>query len=732
MRERSRQIQTSYSDNTHCDNTQQGDRANISLGRRDFLRLLGRGLVVASGASLVGCGGGGGTARGGSGGGSQPGSGQPGTAITPAQRAAAIQAVNTQMNTFAQQNGRITDQQVIAYLKTRPEFSSVGSIESGGAWAKFTDGETFAINYSFVEPDPAKSNVASYTPQQANTRAAGSELPQNDQARIMNALGAAFTPPHDDLNLWCIHHGYTRDTKDATIEGLKNVDGDGLFYINSHGLHCKTPDGATLWAMWTADEVSPEKDAQYHDLLADGSIVRYSAIHDRALIQNPFNDTIEGTFSTHYAITKRFVEKFNWHFGKNSFVFFNCCWSADAEFAQACIDRGASAYAGWTNAANPPEAWRAARYVYDRLLGDLKNSNNEYPDADGPQRAYTLGQVVTGLKQRGWQNTTTTYGTGELIFGPNNGEFGLLAPTIQYLETDEFNKKLILNGQFGTDPGAGIRYVRMNGTDLNVTKWTPTRIECDILPTQSGDVWVQIVARKSNIRQLTMWDGTVDLTETGPETLKATANLKYRFRADVGKFRLSPDTALQDRVAAFYAVMDPAYTTGTLAYSGQADLAGTTPEHTAFTAWRGQGTLRNAGPGNGDSFIVVHGSIDTKTHEMQLSVIMLATDILQAQSYVKFRGAILGGFSDEWRPGPTTFPSEFGDVTSGQEKFFVMTLDDQFNLAAGQRTANVKPPTEIDRGFLDEQVATIPAVLKFSAMSAQTPPRTDESRAARR
>ena len=88
---------------------------------------------------------------------------------------------------------------------------------------------------------------------------------------------------------------------------------------------------------------------------------------------------------------------------------------------------------------------RGARraFVYDRLLGDLKGSNNEYPDSDGPQRAFALSEVVTALKQRGWQNTTTSYGTGELRFGPASGEFGLLAPTIQYLETDEFNKKLI-------------------------------------------------------------------------------------------------------------------------------------------------------------------------------------------------------------------------------------------------------------------------------------------------
>ena len=47
--------------------------------------------------------------------------------------------------------------------------------------------------------------------------------------------------------------------------------------------------------------------------------MRYSAIHDKAVIQNPFNDTIEGSFATHYAITKRFVEKYTLAFRRQQF-----------------------------------------------------------------------------------------------------------------------------------------------------------------------------------------------------------------------------------------------------------------------------------------------------------------------------------------------------------------------------------------------------------------------------
>jgi hypothetical protein len=219
----------------------------------------------------------------------------------------------------------------------------------------------------------------------------------------------------------------------------------------------------------------------------------------------------------------------------------------------------------------PPQAWRAARFLFDRLLGQLQGSNNEYPEQDGPQRAFNLPAVYDDLKRRGWDQTTTSFGNGELIYAPNTGDFGLLAPSIQYVETDEIAKKLILHGEFGADPGPGIRYVRIAGSDLNVTKWERKRIEADLLPEQHGDVWVQIVARKSNIRQLTRWDGAMDYQVTGPGTLKVNATMRYRIRADVGKYRSAPGGPLLDREVEFGSVFDPSATRARFAYSGEAD-----------------------------------------------------------------------------------------------------------------------------------------------------------------
>jgi hypothetical protein len=695
-----------------------------ALARRTFLRLMGRGFTVATFAGvttggLAGCGGGSSstTFPGPGGPGNGPGTPSPTPTLppgnsgplTPESRMAAIQAVNLQMAAF-RDGGNFSDQQVVNFLRSRPEFEDAGSVKPGGAWARFKDGELLIVSRNFVEPDPDRSRAFAYAPEAA-TRAAGKELPRQDMVHIFNALGTAFTPPHEDLRLWMIRHGYQlAQEREATIEALKNINNDGVFYINSHGDFGKTRDNTSLWALWTADEVSPEKDLLYKDLLADGSLVRFSAIHNRAPIQNPFNDAIEGNYATHYAITKRFVDKFNWRFGTNSLVFMNCCWSAEADFADTCIARGASVYAGWTNAANPPQAWRAARFLFDRLLGQLQGVNNEYPEPGGPQRAFRIGEVFTDLQGRGWDQTQTSFGNGQLIYGPTTGGFGLLAPSIKYVETNEIDKKLILYGQFGTDPGAGIRYVRINGTDLNVTKWENERIEADILPDQFGDVWVQIVARKSNIRQLTRWEGVMDYLATGPQTLKQTAKIHYRIRADVGKFRNEPGGPLQDRQVTFF---------------------GPDGENSHFVQWTGEGDV--VATELIENSLTVRGTIDTATRQLRMEIIPISTEIFKYRFYGKFRGEILGGFTDELRQNHVTIADEeLFDATSNEynvtQRYLVMTLDGQWSLPAGERKADAKPPTQILIGFLDGEIKKIPTRLSWSQMVAGGPPRETESR----
>lgn len=493
---------------------------------------------------------------------------------------AALQAVNQQMDTL-RIAGTLTEATAMDYLKSRPEFVAVGSVKPGGVWARFADNVPLIVSFNFP---PEVGRAAALPP----SRAANSEVPTPDQVRVLNALGTAFLPPHDEIRSWLVKHGYLPANTDATIEGLKSVQGDGVFYINTHGDYCTLPDGTDTWAMWTLDEVTAAKTATYANLLASGALVMFSAVHDKAFFSGSDPENLRGVTATHYAITRRFAEQFNWHFGQDSFVFFNCCWSADPDFVQMCFDRGVSVYAGWNNAAVPSGAWRAARFVFDHMLGQLSDGNQAYPEPGGLQRAFDAAAIKQELNARGWNVTDSpTYGQAALLFVTNskNNDFGLLAPSIRNMEVDEGSGRLILHGQFGSEKSNMARFVTINGTrELTILSWQTDRIECDLPLDASGDVQVRVGVRKSNVRQLTEWKLTVQYqwNSLAPTGLTVSGPVNLRFRGDIGDVRDKPGDTPTKPVR----TMAPTRDSGTTQKA-----TGSAPTGGCTTSWSGQETF---------------------------------------------------------------------------------------------------------------------------------------------
>lgn len=655
----------------------------LRIARRDFLRRLAGGAVLIGAGGLAGCGGGGGATGGGDNGGDN-GGGTPGAPITPAQRAAALAAVNDRLN-HLQTEGALDSTSVVAYLKTRPEFAAVGSVKPGGAWARFTDGQLYIVSFNL--PPELDGRAADYDPQ-AISRAANSELPTFDRVRIFNALGTAFSPPHADIRSWFVKHGYTpiNAAPEATVEALKTVSGDGVFYINTHGDYGKLGDGTETWSMWTATEVSEALDAQYSALLASGALVRFSAIHDKAFFQwDP--DHPRGNFATHYAITPKFLQQFDWKFGPNAFVFMNCCWSGDVEFQNACLSRGASVYAGWTNAVVPAGAWRAGRFIFDRLLGQLKDGNHEYSEPDGLQRPFDALAVKADLNARGWNVTNSpTYGEAQLLFFHTNGggDFGLLAPSIQQVDVDERSARLILKGLFGSDDPATAKFVTVSGRELKILKWEKERIECELPTDVAGDVQVRVGVRKSNVRQLTEWNMTIRYKwfDSNRPGLQVTGPVKLRFRADIGEYRLKPGQTPTVTERTAVATKE----------SGTTQVAsGSYNDGQCTATWKGTMTFPAGGyDDNAKTALLAWFKVDPKTKKGAIglaygataeAVLFTETDVCPDSAPVTNKFAIAFGLMN----GPSDFADPLG--TPGQPAIPLpalnLTFDNNFGLAAG-------------------------------------------------
>jgi hypothetical protein len=129
----------------------------------------------------------------------------------------------------------------------------------------------------------------------------------------------------------------------------------------------------------------------------------------------------------------------------------------------------------------------------------------------------------------------------QVLFWPvssSDERFGLLAPTISVLQPIEAERKLVLNGVFGSDTGQ----VLVNCTQLKCSSWTPYNITCE-LPERgtgsAGNVTVTVRDHRSNVVQLSAWEGDFDFkAKSSQGTLEQNIKIHARFRADIHKSRL--------------------------------------------------------------------------------------------------------------------------------------------------------------------------------------------------
>lgn len=258
-----------------------------------------------------------------------------------------------------------------------------------------------------------------------------------------------------------------------------------------------------------------------------------------------------------WAITDRFVRTY-WSFAKNAFVYLDTCHPlrlVSEQFRTALHARGASVIAGWTWRGIYNIAAETAAFVFDRLLG-ANELVATFPvpvpseqDATGKkQRPFDWAAVQEDMRKKGLgQAYDSKYGEmSELMFDPvGPGDFGLLRPSIKYVEVDEEESTLTLHGLFGQRQNRGEK-VTVNGVELAIKEWSSEgdRILCEGLP-QKGDgsegpVVVEINGIQSNRVPLSGWHGdfTYKLEKAGEQI--ATVNFPVFLRGDVHRVRDRP------------------------------------------------------------------------------------------------------------------------------------------------------------------------------------------------
>jgi hypothetical protein len=407
------------------------------------------------------------------------------------------------------------------------------------------------------------SNPSGTPTGQASTIISGSSthygLPMSNTACLYTAFDEKDAIQFGDIQAYLEKDNWykTKVVFNASVEDLITLPECSVFYLDSHSSNMARRHSddwfplGNVYAIYTSTEVNKPNWDKYEKLFDAGEIAVYHPII--TYIPIPLISRLD-LERPHFAITDRFAKKY-WSFTKNSFVYLDSCHSLEstsADFRNVLFEKNVSVIAGWIGTGIMNLGMETAAYLFDRLLGanDFKG--------EGPVIVPKEEDTGSHLKQRpfDWlalKDDMIRKGLGICKDGSRldfdcggKGDFGLLRPSIEYLEVDEDEGKLTLHGLFGKRQNKGEK-VTIDGQDLHIAEWDDAgnKIVCDNLPQGGqgsiGPVAVTINNVKSNEVPLTGWHGsftyTVDNNGGDP---KAKIEFTAFLRGDVHKSRKKP------------------------------------------------------------------------------------------------------------------------------------------------------------------------------------------------
>lgn len=672
--------------------------------RRHLLRWM----AAASASGLVACGGGGGGDTGAPGvgaddpaapspAGAEPtapfsaaGAGRDGAPVTPAARMASLQAVESRLETvFDATTGRASAAQMLAHLSSDPAFSTVGFSATGDVYAIFTDGRPLVVTVDArttldgVSDGPSRNadSLARTHDLRAKKLPTGT-LPTEFEAGIPSAqfrnLNTWFGEgPQWPAKAWCrervdmgdigmmgafmTEFGYRavslgdgpRGMDNAiTVEGLKQVRGDGVFFWTTHG-GTLDPGGHVVQGLMTGTPATQSAvEDTYADEFAEGTLI-YCTGPLCMSATACLNSDGGGVVYTRLAITPKFIRKYAWSFTPYSLVFVNACASATGEMKQAFLDAGASLYLGWTK---PVRLWAmcgAALDFFSLMLGINENGGaNDLPSEVLPrQRPYAWGDVIELLQSK----VQTAYyqddeeGVVELEPTYNFAQplgFLALRPSIYQTSFDEQKSEWrLIGGMFGTQKGtaaigtsmpcdnrvtctiygAGADRRLAGRTPIGIDDWKSENIILTVPrrgPGSAGILQLEVDGRWSNGVQLTR----VSLPMRGVRTFGGSTSVEVQvqaagFRGDFRGLRLQP---VQDELTYETSVPVNSDVDASGSWTATGRHTYLSGEETVTIELSGSGTLALADGTSGARFT---GALDPKTRQGSFIAVLQGTGI---------------------------------------------------------------------------------------------------------
>jgi len=477
------------------------------------------------------------------------------------ERMAALDALGRHFNSLPGKDFKADNQAMLTWLQGRPEYEASGISKSGSVWARFTDGRVVGLLRSRDEkgrPVLGSGGGGQRSPDQRPVAYAPDDkksmfmMPSSHQVRLLvhhsmidnENWRAHLLPPQTAK--WLEAAGYSVVHGDCTVDGLKKTSGDGIFHFKTHG-GIVDDDNVNVCSNTRVDDE--------HELLYANDLDEHRLCYAELM-----------DYGWHYGINPSFVTRYM-SFADNAVVFLDSCDGAKNDtMRNACFEKGASVYVGWTKEIDWDSGYRASTFLFDRLL-----AGNQYVRESPNQRPFDFGAVHRDMMRRNYDTDLGNLSSAEApplghagagshepspaslekrgddtsllaIHHKSGHTFAGLRPSVANLVVFETLEELHLLGYFGAKQGS----VTINGHAVTVKSWEPGTVKVELPssgPGSAGPVVVEVDGRHSNTVPLTEWRGQFRYTQEdnshGP-ALKKTATFTLHLRHDVHAYRLVP------------------------------------------------------------------------------------------------------------------------------------------------------------------------------------------------
>ncbi|MBI4651115.1 hypothetical protein HY745_07510 [Candidatus Desantisbacteria bacterium] len=557
---------------------------------------------------------------------------------------------------------------MVKFLKKQTAFYEVGyTSASSCAWAVFTDGRKLLIINNFDTtlnrvkkaddlvskplPELLQSSVTSLT---GSVNYEEGPIVTGDQFRLMNMWPSLpvinFNHVTENwvdkdsidrigriakgLGFSLVDIGPNSDfyPKVCDVDGLKAVNGDGVFFITGSGGFMETPEGTihgicTLTGAKTGAALNKEFEA---DLNADRLIYAFA----------PFwtEDGYQGSRQC-FAITPKFIRDYGWSFPDESIVYLNVTGINLAEWIDPLQSAGAGLVIGWEGSPLANTMVGSAQDFFELMLGTNHISGSwSGLDTEPLMRPYGIDEVNAYLIHQGLFTGVdkSSISQVDMLYGNSGAFINALRPTIQYLSIDEINQEMQIQGEFGKIEGhvrigsetqkpsepelSMVGDPRLTSFDeLKINKWRAGNIKVDFKqpPRETGLVQVWLGGRYSNVAHLTRWRVTFHINRSIGGKLLRSADIEIDIRAFVSGYRLSPDDKPEPQWPFIFVTNKKEFNIG---YSASGSLSKTEGNTTYTETWDGAGNFNVSSMP--DETLSFNGIINIADRRLDCSLIM--------------------------------------------------------------------------------------------------------------